>query len=130
MDLYGPDTIDTIPNGTKANSEFLPVSIEPDQDDRLCLDNLDVSSKFFEFQTHVHNSTDNNGKILTVENSGQHLLALSSIPLLKPSLAHADLFQFVKNDVSDLIVMLKRLRAHEAQAAVAYRHVQHSVNND
>ncbi|ORE12778.1 hypothetical protein BCV71DRAFT_144879, partial [Rhizopus microsporus] len=58
--------------------------------DRLLFNSIEVSARFYGFQLDVPNRLQE-GIAITVEEHMQHILALSSVPLLKPARTHEDL---------------------------------------
>ncbi|KAI8969073.1 hypothetical protein BDF20DRAFT_805077, partial [Mycotypha africana] len=62
----------------------------PSMESRLHFNNIDVSNQFYKFQLDVQSRLREDGTF-TIEEHMQHLLALSSILLLKPARTHEDL---------------------------------------
>ncbi|KAI7873803.1 hypothetical protein K492DRAFT_117310, partial [Lichtheimia hyalospora FSU 10163] len=62
----------------------------PPMDDRLVFNGNDLSAQFYDFQLDIKNRLQGDITI-TIEEHVQHLLALSSILLLKPGRTHEDL---------------------------------------
>lgn len=62
----------------------------PTTDDRLIFNFIDFSAQFHSFNQDVNNRIKQ-GVAITAEEHAQHLLALSSILLLKPARAHKNL---------------------------------------
>ncbi|KAI8384411.1 uncharacterized protein BYT42DRAFT_544318 [Radiomyces spectabilis] len=77
----------------------------PDND-HLFFQNIDITKRFHEFRHHVKTIIDE-PRLLTYESHVQHVLALSSILLLKPSRTNSDLHQFIEPEIcEDLIEYL------------------------
>lgn len=72
--------------------------------DRLIFENIDVSSRFHDFQLQVKRRLNENNH-LTLEENVQHLLALSSILLLKPGRTHTDIHEHITfNQCENLLI--------------------------
>lgn len=69
-------------------------------DDRLIFNLIDISARFHSFKKEVNNSIQQ-GITITVEEHLQHLLALSSILLLKPARTHKDLHAYIDLNTCD-----------------------------
>ncbi|EPB86826.1 hypothetical protein HMPREF1544_06351 [Mucor circinelloides 1006PhL] len=62
----------------------------------------DVSARFYEFQLPIKRKTDSKVH-LTLEENVQHILALSSILLLKPARTHVDLHEYISLNTCDAL---------------------------
>ncbi|ORX50583.1 hypothetical protein DM01DRAFT_1347435 [Hesseltinella vesiculosa] len=69
----------------------------PDPEDHLFHQNIDISTKFYEFQQEAIKSAKN--KSLTVEHNVHEILALSSILLLERDKTDKKLRQFIDHDI-------------------------------
>lgn len=58
-------------------------------DDRLFFDRSDMSARFYDFQVDMVNGLEE-GAVTTIEEHVQHILALSSVMLLKLECTHED----------------------------------------
>ncbi|ORY99289.1 hypothetical protein BCR43DRAFT_489040 [Syncephalastrum racemosum] len=95
--------------------EFEP----PADDDRFVWEDTDVSAAFHGFRLMVKAKLERK-ETLTYEGDVQHILALSSILLLKPDRTHPDLYKFLARDICG------RLRAFMVvQAAQAINMDEH-----
>lgn len=74
----------------------------PTTDDRLIFDFIDISAQFYSFKQDVINHIQQ-GIAITVEEQVQHLLALSSILLLKPARTHRDLHKHIDLNTCDAL---------------------------
>ncbi|KAG0162296.1 hypothetical protein DFQ30_002389, partial [Apophysomyces sp. BC1015] len=63
-------------------------------DDRLLFNGIDISARFYDFQLDVNNLLQQD-TATTIEEHVQHLLALSSVLLLKPGHTHEDLHKHI-----------------------------------
>lgn len=76
----------------------------PIEHERLIFENIDVSGRFRNFQLQVKRRLNEN-KHLTLEENVQHLLALSSILLLKPGRTHMDIHEHITfNQCENLLI--------------------------
>ncbi|RCH77880.1 hypothetical protein CU098_003402, partial [Rhizopus stolonifer] len=72
--------------------------------ERLIFENIDVSCRFHDFQLQVKRRLNEN-KHLMLEENVQHLLALSSILLLKPGRTHTDIHEHITfNQCENLLI--------------------------
>ncbi|ORE00821.1 hypothetical protein BCV72DRAFT_96253 [Rhizopus microsporus var. microsporus] len=69
---------------------FSPSPIE----DRLLFNSIDVSAQFYKFQLDVQSRLREDAAF-TIEEHMQHILALSSVLLLKPARTHEDLHRYI-----------------------------------
>lgn len=106
-------------NTSNSSADVLPLNVDassinnsvfkldfpvPIEHDRFIFENIDVSSRFHDFQLQVKRRLDEN-KHLTLEENVQHLLALSSILLLKPGRTHTDLHEHITlNQCENLLI--------------------------
>ncbi|KAG2206527.1 hypothetical protein INT47_008544 [Mucor saturninus] len=80
--------------GSTDNTVFGLDFAVPAEHERLVFENIDVSCRFRNFQLQVKRRLNQN-KHLTLEENVQHLLALSSILLLKPGRTHTDIHKHI-----------------------------------
>lgn len=96
-------------NTSNSSADALPLNVDacstdnsvfeldfavPIEHERLIFENIDVSGRFHDFQLQVKRRLIEN-KHLTLEENVQHLLALSSILLLKPGRTHTDIHEHI-----------------------------------
>jgi hypothetical protein len=74
----------------------------PDND-HLVFQNIDITKGFHEFRHYVKTIIDEPRR-LTYESHVQHVLALSSILLLKPSRTNSDLHQFIGREICEGLI--------------------------
>ncbi|KAG1468010.1 hypothetical protein G6F56_004083 [Rhizopus delemar] len=74
----------------------------PTTDDRTIFSDIDISLRFYSFKQDVNNHTQQ-GIAIIVEEYVQHLLALSSILLLKPASTHKDLYKHIELNTCDAL---------------------------
>ncbi|PHZ09086.1 uncharacterized protein RHIMIDRAFT_263899 [Rhizopus microsporus ATCC 52813] len=74
----------------------------PDND-HLVFQNIDITKGFHEFSHYVKTIIDE-PRLLTYESHVQHVLALSSILLLKPSRTNSDLHQFIGREICEGLI--------------------------
>lgn len=68
----------------------------------MIFNNFDISARFYSFKQDVSNHIQQ-GIATTVEEHVQHLLALSSILLLKPARTHKDLHKHIDLNTCDAL---------------------------
>ncbi|ORX62108.1 hypothetical protein DM01DRAFT_1279465 [Hesseltinella vesiculosa] len=68
----------------------------------MVFNGIDISARFYDFQLDVQNQLQQ-GALLTIEEHVQHLLALSSVLLLKPGRTHADLHNYIEPRTCDAL---------------------------
>ncbi|KAI8646620.1 hypothetical protein BD408DRAFT_439996 [Parasitella parasitica] len=68
----------------------------------MIFNDIDISARFYSFKQDENNHIQQ-GNIITVEEHVQHLLALSSILLLKPARTHKDLHKHIDLDTCDAL---------------------------
>lgn len=94
--------------------------VQPVDDDRLVFLQTDVSLRFYDFQLSIKRRIDSKQQ-LTLEENVQHILALSSILLLKPARTHADLHEFISLQTCDAfaahILTSNNITGHKFPAA-------------
>lgn len=66
----------------------------PPMEDRLLFNNIDVSAQFYKFRLDVQSRLREDATF-TIEEHMQHILALSSVLLLKPARTHEDLHRHI-----------------------------------
>lgn len=76
--------------------------LPPTTDDRLIFNEIDISARFHSFKQDV-NSRIQQDIAITIEEHVQHLLALSSILLLKPARTHKDLHKHIDLNTCDAL---------------------------
>ncbi|KAI9026004.1 hypothetical protein CLU79DRAFT_73926 [Phycomyces nitens] len=74
----------------------------PDND-HLVFQNIDITKGFHEFRHYVKTIIDE-PRLLTYESHVQHVLALSSILLLKPCRTNSDLHQFIGREICEGLI--------------------------
>ncbi|KAG1054433.1 hypothetical protein G6F43_003565 [Rhizopus delemar] len=74
----------------------------PDND-HLIFQNIDITEGFHDFRHYVKTIIDE-PHLLTCESHVQHVLALSSILLLKPSRTNSDLHQFIGREICEGLI--------------------------
>ncbi|CEI97536.1 hypothetical protein RMCBS344292_11667 [Rhizopus microsporus] len=106
-------------NTSNSSADVLPLNVDvcstdnsvfeldfavPTEHERLIFENIDVSCRFHDFQLQVKRRLNEN-KHLTLEENVQHLLALSSILLLKPGRTHTDIHEHITfNQCENLLI--------------------------
>ncbi|KAI9008938.1 hypothetical protein CLU79DRAFT_498955 [Phycomyces nitens] len=76
----------------------------PIEHERLIFENIDVSGRIHNFQLEIKRRLNEN-KHLTLEENVQHILALSSILLLKPGRTHTDIHEHITfNQCENLLI--------------------------
>jgi hypothetical protein len=86
-----------------SSTVFAELSLSPPpMDDHLLFNGIDVSARFCDFQLDVNNRLQQN-IVLTIEEHVQHLLALSSVLLLKPERTHNDLHRHIDLDTCEAL---------------------------
>jgi hypothetical protein len=85
----------------------------PDEDDCYMIENMNVSTCFFGFQTFVQSLL--NDRLLTFESYLQHILSLSSILLVGKNRVHPDLLKLLENGTEDDIIndVHKKIKINE-----------------
>ncbi|CAO3591617.1 unnamed protein product [Absidia cylindrospora] len=78
----------------------------PKADDRYFVEGIDISLNFYDFQKHVRGMINSNP--LFVETHVHHLLAMSSILLLRPRCIHQDLKKFL--DIGTRQAAIKKVK--------------------
>ncbi|RCH77832.1 hypothetical protein CU098_004391, partial [Rhizopus stolonifer] len=66
----------------------------PPMEDRLLFNSIDMSAQFYEFQLDVQNRLREDAASI-IEEYMQHMLAFSSVLLLKPARTHEDLHKHI-----------------------------------
>ncbi|KAF7732365.1 hypothetical protein EC973_005261 [Apophysomyces ossiformis] len=74
----------------------------PTQDDRYVVNNVDISMLFYNFQLYVKNLVNN--KRLFMESHVHHILAMSSVLLIKPKCINDDLKMFIDDKTTKCLV--------------------------
>jgi hypothetical protein len=106
-------------NTSNSSADVLPLNVDvcstdnsvfeldfavPTEHERLIFENIDVSCRFHDFQLQVKRRLNENKHLTLVENV-QHLLALSSILLLKPGRTHTDIHEHITfNQCENLLI--------------------------
>ncbi|CEP14353.1 hypothetical protein [Parasitella parasitica] len=106
-------------NTSNSSADVFPLNVEvcstdnsvleldfavPIEHERLIFENIDVTSRFRDFQLQVKRRLNEN-KHLTLEENVQHILALSSILLLKPGRTHTDIHEHITfNQCENLLI--------------------------
>ena len=84
-------------------TQFAEINISPPTtDDRMIFNDIGISARFYSFKQDVNNHIQQ-GIAITVEEHVQHLLALSSILLLKPARTHKDLHKHIDLNTCDAL---------------------------
>ncbi|KAI9282317.1 hypothetical protein BY458DRAFT_486626 [Sporodiniella umbellata] len=78
------------------------VFLLPDND-HLVFQNIDITKGFHEFRHYVKTIIDE-PRLLTYESHVQHVLALSSVLLLKPCRTNSDLHQFIGREICEGLI--------------------------
>ncbi|RCI02738.1 hypothetical protein CU098_011620, partial [Rhizopus stolonifer] len=103
--------------------------VRPADDNRLVFMNTDISAKFHEFQLSINRKIDCK-EHLTLEENLQHILALSSILLLKSARTHADLHEYVSLNTCNALaahILISNNFAHHKFPAVTKAEVEQIV---
>ncbi|CEG64714.1 hypothetical protein RMATCC62417_01640 [Rhizopus microsporus] len=103
--LSSTSTSPSISSQLSVPTQFAEINIlPPTTDDRLIFNDIDISARFHSFKQDV-NSSIQQGIAITVEEHVQHLLALSSILLLKPARTHKDLHKHIDLSTCDALIL-------------------------